>query len=388
MLPSDIVSQDKHESLHTAVVVFSLLAITLSVNLQVPLYKTYADIAGYGGGLIAVTFAAYVAGLIPVLTLLGGISDVVGRKKIILVSLAITVLAHTLMIVAPSLEMLLFIRILLGVAVGLSVAACTAYIAESNLGSAHVASLISLVIAAGLGSGSLLTSFALMAKFSTVPISYYTVWFAALAGFVAVIFLPEKITDKKVKYISAPCITEISFKYCMAIFLAWSLTGIIIATIPGELEKLGYMGWSGFLVFLSICTGALVQPWIRELSYKVSVLAGLILFLMSFLILLAGITSESLVLLLTAAACSGASSFGLVYLGGMKLVVKSSGLEKARAVSGFSLFAYLGLGLPCIFAGFLSSVIGLFQAIVLVGAVLLITSLLVVAVVEFSFKKV
>jgi MFS family permease len=50
-------------------------------NLQVPLYGTYAKIAGFGSGISAIAFSTYVAGLLPTLILLGGISDRVGRKK-------------------------------------------------------------------------------------------------------------------------------------------------------------------------------------------------------------------------------------------------------------------------------------------------------------------
>ena len=54
--------------------------ITTAVNLQVPLYTEYAEHAGYGKASTALVFAAYVFGLIPVLLLLGGMSDRAGRK--------------------------------------------------------------------------------------------------------------------------------------------------------------------------------------------------------------------------------------------------------------------------------------------------------------------
>ena len=46
-------------------VISCMFVIMLSVNLEVPLYQTYARASGYGTGLTAFVFAAYVLGLLP-----------------------------------------------------------------------------------------------------------------------------------------------------------------------------------------------------------------------------------------------------------------------------------------------------------------------------------
>jgi hypothetical protein len=45
----------------------AIFLITHSSNLQVPLYNTYAQLAGYGSGISALAFSTYVAGLLPTL---------------------------------------------------------------------------------------------------------------------------------------------------------------------------------------------------------------------------------------------------------------------------------------------------------------------------------
>ncbi len=62
----------KRSVLIVAAVIF---LVTHAVNLQVPLYNTYAKIAGFGSGISAIAFSMYVAGLLPTLILLDGISD-------------------------------------------------------------------------------------------------------------------------------------------------------------------------------------------------------------------------------------------------------------------------------------------------------------------------
>ncbi|MAO28589.1 MAG: MFS transporter, partial [Roseovarius sp.] len=79
----------------------SLFTVTFAVNLQAPLYETYA--AGSGRGAMAVTigFAAYVAGLMPTLVLLGGLSDRVGRRGPIALALGLGGVATGILVIWP-----------------------------------------------------------------------------------------------------------------------------------------------------------------------------------------------------------------------------------------------------------------------------------------------
>jgi len=351
----------------------SLLLITLSVNLQVPLYKTYAQSAGYGNGLIAVTFSAYVLGLLPVLIMLGGISDRIGRKPTMLLGLFSALFANILIILRPEMHTLLIVRVLQGVAVGLTLGAATAYLSEVLGNTSRVASISGAIVTIGLGSGSLLTSTALLYHYSDAPYSYFGVTIATSLCLALMLFMPGRGHSYSRAIVRLPFVSKSSLRFCIAIFLAWSLSGTIIATIPGELERLALTGWSGLLVFLTIGTGVFFQPWSRRLGPRRSLIAGYVLLILAYAILLAGVQFGSLGLILIASACSGASSFGFIYLGGLAAVVDSSGLEKARAVSGYFLFAYTGLGIPCILIGYLSEKSGLFDALATFGAVIAVS---------------
>ena len=88
------------------VIAASLFTITLSVNLQIPLYTRYATEGGFGDGFIALIFSVYVMGLIPVLIIFGGISDRIGRKRSIVTALLISLLSNVLVSMNGSLEVL------------------------------------------------------------------------------------------------------------------------------------------------------------------------------------------------------------------------------------------------------------------------------------------
>src|SRR5690606_28406876 len=93
---------------------FALCLITLAVNLQAPLYTAYAELSGRGAAATAMAFSAYVLGVLPVLLLLGGLADRVGRRPLILVALGLSMLATLLTILVPGLETLGLARLILG----------------------------------------------------------------------------------------------------------------------------------------------------------------------------------------------------------------------------------------------------------------------------------
>ncbi len=87
----------------------AIFLIAHSTNLQVPLYETYAQLAGYGSGVSAVAFAIYITGLLPTLILLGGISERLGRKKTIVASLFLATIATFLVVPYPNITLCLLL---------------------------------------------------------------------------------------------------------------------------------------------------------------------------------------------------------------------------------------------------------------------------------------
>ena len=82
---------------HAACLAFGLCLITLAVNLQAPLYTAYAELSGYGAAATASAFSGYVLGVLPVLLVLGGLSDRIGRKQPIVVALLLSMVATLVM---------------------------------------------------------------------------------------------------------------------------------------------------------------------------------------------------------------------------------------------------------------------------------------------------
>jgi MFS family permease len=158
-------------------VAIAIFLITHAANLQIPLYGTYANLAGFGSGISAIAFSTYVAGLLPTLILLGGASDRIGRRTVILASLCFACIATCLMIAQPTIYTLFVTRILQGISVGLITGTGTAYLAALMPQNAkQVATYVSLTTSLGFSSGALFTNIVLSYGQSLVPFSYWVVF--------------------------------------------------------------------------------------------------------------------------------------------------------------------------------------------------------------------
>jgi MFS family permease len=360
--------------LSALVVAGTLFLVTAAVNLEVPLYGTYARAAGYGNGLTAVVFAAYVVGLLPVLILFGGISDRLGRKPVIVSGLLFAMLATALVIVRPTIHTLLIARILQGVGVGLSVGAGTAYLTQilgEPKGPTRAASYVAVTTSLGFGSGALLTSAALLYQKTLVPGSYWLILSLTLCCLVLTVGLP--MPDGKTSrgaLLRLPYFPAGTVAVGVAIAVAWAITGLVIAIVPAQLTHHQLAAWTGPTLFLVNGTGALVQPLARRLDSRRSLMVGFVLLSLGYVLLVAGAWLGVLSLVLAGAAIAGAACYGFTYLGGLAEVTRLGGASRARAVSGYFLCAYLGFSLPSILIGFIADRVGVMSSLLAFGVVI------------------
>jgi MFS family permease len=366
--------KNKVLSLPVSIVAATMFLVTVAVNLQVPLYSTYVHAAGGRNGLIALAFACYVVGLLPVLTFFGGISDHLGRKRVLLLSLLFAMAGIVVVSVKPDLEGLCGARLLQGGSVGLLVGAGTAFLAElleTPDGVSRAAFYAGRTTTLGLGSGALLTMLALWYRQDLVPLSYWVVLAGTGVCGACVMGLPDgrKRGEGTSPLLQLPSFPSGTVAFGLAIAIAWSVTGLVIALVPAQLTQYHLTGWTAPVVFLAIGTGAVFQPWAHALQYRLAVLVGIVLLSLASLVLFLGIWLGILSLIIFGATGAGAASFGFIYTGGLTAVTKAGGKERARAVSGYFFLAYLGLGLPSVCVGFLADHVGITYALAGFGIV-------------------
>ncbi|WP_210638884.1 MFS transporter [Pseudomonas sp. Tri1] len=352
---------------------FGLCLITLAVNLQAPLYTTYAQLSGYGAGATAVAFSGYVLGVLPVLLAFGGLADRVGRRPLILIALGLSMLATVVTLLWPSLLALGVARLMMGVGTGLASATSTAYMTELMVtrDTRSPANRVTASTSLGFGLGAALTSLFLFVHHSVTPGSF---WLQLLLAAVA-IGVVWRLPDPAVKISSAallrlPLFPAGSLPYSFSMLLAWATSGLVIAILPSVLATHDLQRWSGLSTFTVISCGLLFQPWVRRMQPARATGLGLLILPLSYALLAWGASVGSLAAVLLGALGASSACYGFLYLGGLSAVTAMAGEEKARVSAGFFLFAYVGFSIPVVVTGLLADYLGADVALVLFGLAL------------------
>ena len=101
------------------IVAAELLLITLAVNISMPLFRVYAAASHLNNGQTSLVFASYLVGMLPCYIFLGGLSDKLGRKPVLVVSVLCALIATVIITIRPGAPALIFARFFQGAGVGL-----------------------------------------------------------------------------------------------------------------------------------------------------------------------------------------------------------------------------------------------------------------------------
>ncbi|MFF4414573.1 MFS transporter [Streptosporangium sp. NPDC001559] len=356
---------------------YTLLILLAGTNLPTPLYRGYQASFGFSPLVVTLIFATYVAVLIPSLLLAGPLSDLLGRRTVLLSAVALAALGALLFALATSTGWLFAARALQGLALGVASGPLTATLTELEPdGDRRRAALVSTVATVGgLGLGPVLAG--LLAQYAPAP---HVLPFAVEI----VLLVPAVVTMAALPVMASgirrgPRLPEIPASVRSifvtsgtASFLAFSVMGLSLALVPTYVATLsgsGNLFLAGAAVALALLCSALAQLLGYGRQARDLELAGLPL-LATGLVLLAlagGLSSLPLLLL---AAATGGTGQGLTFLGGITAVNQAAPADhRADVLSAFYVIIYLGVGTPVIGVGFLATVAGLLFAVQCFAAV-------------------
>jgi MFS family permease len=317
-------------------------------------------------------------GMLPCYVFLGGLSDRFGRKRIMIVSVTCALASTTIITMFPDVYTLIFSRVLQGVALGLSMGCGTAYISEllrpDKLAATKAANLVSLYTSIGFGGGALATTIVLLWQFSLVPVTYYILVILTLIGLIFIFFLP-RLPPIGGNLIRLPYFPRGSVAVNLAIGICWAANGVVIAIIPAQLAKYGLTIYGGFCLVLMNWSGALLQPFIRNVNPVRAVRLGFILVPVGFGLVLAGCYLNILAVILSGSFVMGLAAYGFSFMGGLSIISNLGGVQKARAVSGYMFYGYIGFGIPAIFLGYIADTFGILNSLLVFEVTIILLSI-------------
>ncbi len=346
---------------------FTVFAVTLSANLEVPLFRIYALHASRGTGVTALAFAVYVGGMIPVLIFLGGLSDIWGRRNVLLLAQFFVLISETLITFSPTLDTLFFTRFFAGMGVAFTISTATAFLNQIYVHT-HQEKIIATWVGAastlGFGIGPFLTGYAVLQnEMDLSPLSYKIAIAFVCFSLINSASLPNLKYIGNTKIIRIPYFPQGVWIYNLSIFSCWSTTAFTIAIMPTQLAHLHLIGHTGNVVSITLMSGFISIYAMSKLSEKTSIYASYILPILGILLLMLGLYTQQIVYCIIGGSVTGIASWGLMYKTGMTAVSKLSGQNKARGMSGFILMGYLGFAIPAIGIGYLVDQMGFFYSL-------------------------
>jgi MFS family permease len=337
-----------------------------------PVYVVYQEQWGFSAATLTLVYAVYMAPLVLALLTVGGLSDIIGRRPVVTISLLVQAMSMLVFVTASGVEGLVVARVLQGLATGAAMGAVTSGLFDlAPPRRRHLGALLNGIgPAIGIGIGA--SGSGLLVEFAPGPT--VTVYLALAAVFVvlavAAALRLEPATrpnGRRVSLwprISIPVPARRGFLLLLPGVVASAAVGGLYNSLAGSLsvEVLGESSKAvgGFAIAVlqvaAVGTSALTRPgavpnrlvlWGSiALAAGVSLIA-VALFLGSTPVFFAG----------TALAGAG---YGALYLGAVRMVaLMAPPGQRAEPLAALNVVNYLSLSVPTLVAGTAIARIGL-----------------------------
>jgi hypothetical protein len=370
-----------------AMTVFSFagaLLLAASSSAATPLYRLYQQSMQLTPFWITVVFAVYVASLLVALLTVGGLSDHVGRRPVILVALLLNAAAMILFAEARDVGQLILARAVQGLSVGVGTTALGAAILDTNRARGPLLNSVTAFLgltAGALGSAALIT-------YAPDPLHrVYEVLLGLTAVMIVLLWaMPESISRKAgalaslQPQVSVPRQSRaILIRLTPANVAAWALGGLYLSLMPTVVATaMGVASpWVGGVVVSALMlTAALAVAAFRHWPARRLILAGTSTLSLGVAVSMVGIQQQQVAALLAGTVIAGAG-FGATFSGTLRaLLPTAEPHQRAGLLAAYYVQSYLAFSLPAVAAGLSIPLIGLSNAAYLYGAVIILLAVM------------
>jgi MFS family permease len=382
------------------IVALAFLAVMAFATVPAPLYVLYQARDGFPTFTVTIVFAAYAVGVMVSLWLAGHLSDLHGRRRMILVSVALELVAAVLFLVWNDVTGLILARFVTGLGVGTLTAAATAHLGElrvratGNPATAPGASMIAAVVnVGGLGLGALVGG--ALAEFVGAPLlTPYAVFVVLLAVvFVAMLFVPETVERRerppyRPQPVQAPAGQEGAFwAAALAVFSNFAVFGIFTSIVPTFLGTTFHVAdrfAAGATTFGVFAAASLAQLVFARVRVRTQIRWGMVLVGVGLVTLGVGAVILTVAVFIVGALLAGAG-VGLLFRASVGSAGALVGPERRGGVLAATfLIGYAGMVVPVVLAGAFLLVVPALP--VLLGFVVLVVALSIVAGVRLAAR--
>jgi Major Facilitator Superfamily len=361
----------------------SLLLFMAASIAPSPLYVVYQAEWHLSAGVLAGVYAVYMVPLIAALVTVGGISDDIGRRPVLVTSLLLQAAAMVVLMTAPGVPALFAGRIVQGVATGAAMGAVTSGMLDlAPPARPHLGALLNgIVPAVGIGSGAALSG--LLVQFAPAPtVTVYVVLGVAFVALAVAVLIRV-----------APMPRVAGFRHSFRPRLGVPVRGrkAFLLLVPGVVASAGMGGFynalssavvadvlheanrsiAGFTIAaVQVCAVAAssTQPSSGRASRQI--FAGSLVLAAGLAAVVGAVFAGSTPAFLVATGVAG-GGYGVLYLGAVRTVaLLAPPGRRADVLAALNVVNYLSLSIPSVLAGVAIAGIGLRTASVVFCTVL------------------
>jgi MFS family permease len=362
----------------------SAMLIAASSSAVTPLYHLYQASMHLTPFWITIVFASYVASLLAALLTVGGLSDYVGRRPVILVALLLNAAAMVLFSEARDVGQLILARMVQGLCVGVGTTAMGAAILDTNRVRGPLLNSVTAFL--GMTAGSL--GAAALITFAPDPLHrVYEVLLGLTVLMIALLYVMPESSTRKIGALASlrPHVRVPSQSRAVLVRLtpanvaAWALGGLYLSLMPTVVATaMGVASpWVGGVVVAALMlTAAVAVAAFRNWPVRRLILISTSTLGLGVAVSMIGIQQQQVAALLAGTVIAGAG-FGSTFSGTLRaLLPTAEPHQRAGLLSAFYLQSYLAFSLPAVVAGLSVPQIGLSTTAYLYGAVIILLALI------------
>jgi MFS family permease len=372
-----------------SVAVLQILMLAAS-GVPSPLYRVYQEQFGFGSGVLTTVFAIYAVALLASLLVVGGLSDHLGRRPVLIAAFLLEAVAMLLFLVADGLTWLLAARVVQGLATGALTSTLGAALLDLQRGERPLGPLINSA-SPGLGLSLGAAGAGLLVQFVPSPTAWAfgtltVVFLLAAAG---TWLLPESSPRAPGALASLRPRVHVPQRHRRAFLVAlpalvatWALGGLYASLGPSLVAEVFAIDddlVGGLLILALNGTGVVGSLALRGAAPERALLVGASVFTAGVSGTLVSLFTTSTAVLFVAAVVTG-FGFGAAFLGSVATITRGvAPANRAGLLAAVFVVGYLAFSLPAVAAGVAVEAVGLIRATEAYGAVVVVLALIAVA---------
>ncbi|MDU0202602.1 MFS transporter [Paenibacillus sp. MAH-36] len=357
-----------------------------------PVYGKYYHLSSLE---ITILFAVYAVILLPTLLIVGAKANSWGLKRVLRISIWISIISTLLFIVSQNVWMLYTARILEGIAYGAFTGTATAFLLKQT-SSKKISTAIKfsgVIVNLGFGMGPAISG--LVVQYIHIQPLRMPFWFLLVMLVISLVLLEllpkaedsEKPAKTKIS-LGIPNNIRSHFYSIIGLpaFIFFMLGGIVLSLIPSFVKSVIHtsnLSIAGLLMLMLLGVGGLMQffPWLQNPVTRMRI--GIVFLAVGPWITVFSGQKENLFLLGTGMLIQGIGA-GWSFQAALRFAGQlPKPEERPRVISAFYLCAYAGFIIPPIGVGVLTQFFSLNFSLVVLNSV---AALLVVYVLIYSVK--